>query len=106
MSDEMAWFSPQDWAREAFPRLREMLGDDEMQKLRRHAEPPLRQFLPFHGFAALLLLDPKATAADATRLWCVLEKDDFADEPLVRLEDAPRSVIRNKLRIMYRGKHI
>ena len=58
---------------------------------RRHAEPPLRQYLPFVGFAELLNVDPTVTSADIGRLWCVLEKDDFSDEPLVRLEEVKTS---------------
>lgn len=80
----------QDWAMAAFPRLREILGDEEavQSALRNHAEPPLRQYLPFTGFAALLTeADPGITSAEIARLWCVLEKDDFSDEPLVRFEE-------------------
>eukprot|EP00434_Breviolum_minutum_P011371 symbB.v1.2.010036.t1/scaffold650.1/size176305/15 len=80
----------QDWAMAAFPRLREILGTEQAVQtaLRQHAEPPLRQYLPFTGFVALVTdADPSITSAEISKLWCVLEKDDFSDEPLVRFEE-------------------
>jgi len=80
----------QDWAMAAFPRLREILGTEQAVQtaLRQHAEPPLRQYLPFTGFAALVTdADPSIMSAEISKLWCVLEKDDFSDEPLVRFEE-------------------
>ncbi|CAK9044969.1 unnamed protein product, partial [Durusdinium trenchii] len=79
----------QDWAGLAFQRFRETLGDDRVQStLRHHCEPPLRLYLAFTGFAALLTeIEPSITSAEIGRLWCVLEKEDFSDEPLVRFEE-------------------
>eukprot|EP00913_Durusdinium_trenchii_P024647 g23137.t1 len=45
-----------------------------------HCEPPLRLYLAFTGFAALLTeIEPSITSAEIGRLWCVLEKEDFSD---------------------------
>lgn len=99
----------QDWAMAAFPRLREILGDEQavQSALRNHAEPPLRQYLPFTGFAALLTdADPAITSAEIARLWCVLEKDDFSDEPLVRFEEFLQWINAEAPRVKSKKDHV
>eukprot|EP00439_Symbiodinium_sp_Y106_P080286 s740_g19.t1 len=45
----------------------------------------------FGAFSTLLTaVDSSMTSPDISRLWCVLEKDDQADEPLVRIEELLR----------------
>ncbi|CAJ1426171.1 unnamed protein product [Effrenium voratum] len=84
--------SLKDWATVAFPRLHELIVSKAVDgTVRRHADPPLRHYLPFAGFSTLMTeVDASVSSAEVSRLWCVLEKDDFADEPLVKVEEVLR----------------
>jgi len=86
-----------DRALSSFSKLRETLARSVKPPtswiacLRQYADPPLRQYLNFGAFSGLLMdVDSSMTSAEIGRLWCVLEKDDFSDEPLARIEELLR----------------
>lgn len=91
-----------EWATSTFNKIREVpppslqhsatsCSSSWLRFLRHYADPPVRQFLNFGAFSTLLTaVDSSMTSPDISRLWCVLEKDDQADEPLVRIEELLR----------------
>merc|ERR1712217_469122 len=81
-----------DWARAAFARIRHFLEQTAVDSAaKRHAEAPAYQHLRYSSFAALVNEgDPSMSSLDVGRLWCVLAKEDYAEDPMVDVEELYR----------------
>jgi hypothetical protein len=81
-----------DWATATFARLRERITARAVEMaVKQHADPDLTQYLPYTSFVTFLSSsDPAMTSPEIGRLWCILDKEDAYERPLVRLEEVLR----------------
>lgn len=77
-----------DWATGAFARLRERIT---VKAVEQHADSEAPQHLDYTSFVTFLSTsDPAMTPPEIGRLWCLLDKEDSFERPLVRLEEVLR----------------
>jgi len=82
--------SLRDWALNSFSLLREGLELCAVEKSLRYFSEH-SDLIHYNGFAALVLdIDPKCTSIEIGKLWCVLDKEDGIEEPVVTIQELLR----------------
>lgn len=77
-----------DWAEQQFTMMNGWVVE---AAIRRYAEQPACRQLRFSGFKSLLNeAHPSLSSASIQKLWCVLPKDDFGEDPLVEVTELVR----------------